>query len=53
MNNNKETTVNTNRKLNQDFDAKALDKIRPKQLEYDFEPLTKVIRQWVTANEQT
>jgi hypothetical protein len=53
MNNNKETTVNKNRKLNQDYEARTADKIRPKQPDYDFEPLTKVIRQWVTTNEQT
>ena len=45
--------MKTNRELNQAYEARTSDKIRPKQPEYNFEPLTKVIRQWVAMNEQT
>ena len=43
----------TNRELNQAHEARTTDKIRPKESEYNFEPLAQVIRQWVLMNEQT
>ena len=44
--------MKTNKELNTAHDAKQTDRVRPKQLEYDFKPLEAVIRQWVTTNEQ-
>ena len=45
--------MKTNRELNRAYEARTSDKIRPKQPEFNFEPLIKVIRQWVLKNEQT
>ena len=45
--------MKTNRELNQAHEARTSEKIRPKDLEYNFEPLAQVIRQWVLTNEQT
>ena len=45
--------MKTNRELNKAHEARTSDKIRPKQPEYDFELLARVIRQWVATNEQT
>lgn len=40
-------TKKTNRELNTAHAARQAAKIRPKQPEYNFEPLEAVIRQWV------
>ena len=45
--------MKTNRELNTAHEARTSDKIRPKEPEYNFEPLAQVIRQWVLMNEQT
>jgi hypothetical protein len=45
--------MKTNRELNQAYEARTSDKIRPKQPEYNWKPLEDAIRQWVTKNEQT
>ena len=44
--------MKTNKELNTAHDAKQMDRVRPKQLDYDFKPLEAVIRKWVTMNEQ-
>jgi hypothetical protein len=45
--------MKTNKELNQEFDQKQKDRVRPKDSEYQWEPLAAVIRQWVLTNEQT
>ena len=46
--------MKTNKEKNTEHERKELMRVRPKQaVAYDFEPLTKVIRQWVLANVQT
>ena len=45
--------MKTNRDKNTEYNTRVQDKIRPSQPAYDFKPLEAVIRQWVTANEQT
>ena len=46
--------MKTNKEKNTEHERKELMRVRPKQAAvYEFEALTKVIRQWVTANEQT
>lgn len=46
--------MKTNRDKNTEHERKELMRVRPKQTaRYEFEALEKVIRQWVTANEQT
>ena len=45
--------MKTNKELNTAFDAKQRERVRPSPKEYQFEELEKVIRQWVTKNEQT
>jgi hypothetical protein len=46
--------MKTNREKNTEHDKKEILRVRPKQEgRYEFEPLAAVIRQWVTANEQT
>jgi hypothetical protein len=42
--------MKTNRELNEAFDKKQVEKVRPKGPDYNFKPLEDVIRQWVTAN---
>ena len=46
----------TNRELNQEHERRELMRVRPKQPNWNFEPLEQVIRQWVKArvgSEQT
>jgi hypothetical protein len=46
----------TNREKNTAYDRSQADRIRPKQPNWNFEPLEQVIRQWVKArveSEQT
>ena len=46
--------MKTNKELNQEYDAKQAEKIRPKGIEYNFKPLEEVIANWVRTrnNEQ-
>lgn len=41
--------MKTNKQLNQAYDAKQAEKMRPKQPEYNFKPLEEVIAKWVRA----
>ena len=43
----------TNKELNTAYDAQMKERVRPTTKEYQWEALDKVIRQWVTKNEQT
>jgi hypothetical protein len=43
----------TNKELNTAHDAQMKERVRPALKEYNWEALDKVIRQWVTKNEQT
>jgi hypothetical protein len=46
--------MKTNKEKNTEHERKELMRVRPKQTgQYEFEALTKVIRQWVAMNEQT
>jgi hypothetical protein len=46
--------MKTNKEKNTEHERKELMRVRPKQaVAYDFEALTRVIKQWVTKNEQT
>jgi hypothetical protein len=46
--------MKTNKEKNLAHDAKMQERVRPKQKEYDFEPLARVIKQWkVGHREQT
>jgi hypothetical protein len=38
--------MKTNREKNQEHDTRAKARVRPKQREWNFEPLEAVIRQW-------
>jgi hypothetical protein len=42
--------MKTNKELNQEFDAKQKERMRPKGPEYNWKPLEDVIRQWVEAS---
>jgi hypothetical protein len=42
--------MKNNRTLNQEYERRTQDRVRPKQPAYDFAPLEAVIRQWVTGN---
>jgi hypothetical protein len=45
--------MKTNKEKNLEHDARMQERVRPKQKEWDFEPLAKVIQQWkARANEQ-
>ena len=43
--------MKTNKELNQDFDKKQAERVRPQGPTYNFKPLEDVIRQWVTRAE--
>ena len=46
--------MKTNKEKNLEHDARVQAKVRPKPVEYNWEPLESVIRQWkARANEQT
>ena len=45
--------MKTNKEKNQAHDARMQERVRPAPREYQWEELEKVIRQWVTKNEQT
>ena len=38
--------MKTNQQKNKEHDQRQTDRIRPKDKEWDFEPLAKVIQQW-------
>jgi hypothetical protein len=44
--------VKTNRELNQAYDKKQAEKVRPKGPDYNWQPLDTVIRQWVEASKK-
>ena len=44
--------MKTNKEKNQAHDAKMQERVRPAPKEYDWEALDRVMRQWVTTNEQ-
>lgn len=44
--------MKTPRELNQEHEKRELLRVRPKQVEYNFEPLEAVIRKWKEAREQ-
>jgi hypothetical protein len=49
-----EKKMKTNRELNQEHDARASAKVRPKQTEYQFKELQDIINNWIRkGNEQT
>jgi hypothetical protein len=39
--------MKTNKELNTEFDTKQKERVRPKDPEYNWEPLEAVIRQWI------
>jgi hypothetical protein len=41
------TAMKTNKELNQAYDAKQRDRMRPAPKEYNWQPLEAVIRQWI------
>jgi hypothetical protein len=46
--------MKTNKEKNLEHDARQQERVRPKQKDYDWEPLEAVIRQWKErAHEQT
>ena len=45
--------MKTSKELNTAYDKSQAERVRPKAVEYNYKPLEAVIRQWVTANEQT
>ena len=44
--------MKTNKEKNLEHDARMQERVRPKQRDYDWAELDKVMRQWVTKNEQ-
>ena len=42
--------MKTNKQLNQEYDARMQERVRPKQPDWNFAPLEAVIRQWVKLN---
>jgi hypothetical protein len=42
--------MKTNRELNEAFDKKQTERVRPKQPEYNWKPLENVIRQWIARS---
>jgi hypothetical protein len=45
--------MKTNKERNAAHDARQQDRVRPKQVAYDFKLLEEVVQQWVKHNEQT
>ena len=41
--------MKTNKELNTEYDRRQTEKIRPKQPEWNWEPLDAVIRKWIQA----
>jgi hypothetical protein len=46
------TAMKTNKELNTAHDKKQAERVRPSDTVYQWEALDKVIRQWITKNEQ-
>jgi hypothetical protein len=44
--------MKSNKELNQEHEARELMRVRPKQPNYNFEPLEAVIRQWILARKE-
>lgn len=42
--------MKTNKELNQEYDRKQAEKVRPKGPVYDWKPLDEVVRKWVEAS---
>jgi len=42
--------MKTNKELNQDYDRRQSEKIRPKGPDYNWKPLEEVVRKWVEAS---
>ena len=45
--------MKTNKEKNIEHDARMQARVRPAPKEYQWEELDKIIKQWVTKNEQT
>jgi hypothetical protein len=45
--------MKTNKELNTEHDRRQMERVRPAPKAYDFAPLEKVIKQWVTGNERS
>jgi hypothetical protein len=45
--------MKTNKELNQEYDQRQQERVRPKQPEYNFAPLEEVVRQWITRGINT
>ena len=45
--------MKTNKELNTAFDKAQSERVRPKQPEYNWQPLQEVINQWIRNSEQT
>ena len=43
----------TNKEKNQAHDARQQERVRPAPKEYQWEELNRIMKQWVTKNEQT
>jgi predicted RNA-binding protein with RPS1 domain len=39
--------MKTNKELNQEYDKKQQERVRPKQSAYDFKPLEEVVNNWI------
>jgi len=44
--------MKTNKELNTEYDKAQQDRVRPKQPEYNWEPLEAVIRQWILKSHE-
>ena len=44
--------MKSNKELNQEHEARELMRVRPKQPNYNFEPLEEAIRKWVEARKK-
>lgn len=44
--------MKTNKELNQAYDQKQAEKVRPKDTEYIWQPLEAVIRQWILKSHE-
>ena len=42
--------MKTNRELNTEYDKKQQEKVRPKEVEYNWKPLQDVIHSWIAKS---
>ena len=49
----KRKQMKTNKEKNQAHDARMKERVRPAPKEYDWAELDRIIKQWVSKNEQT